>query len=279
LNRVWHRQIPSPAPKKPPSSVQFCESNILVGRANNTRFDLVQITSEIVVLSRIDFAALSPSPPNLHFAQAKYDSTRNILWVAPFSRGSLYGFRYALKGQSPVKGDASGNVPTIVAFDKVAEFPLEPVLSFVVADRPLQQDAEIFFATPNGFKQAGIAKAVCDELRKPGEFDARAESVKSDAPLASPKKEPNGTPSIKQSSKQPSPIKVKSELPTLDNEPEMPAFAASNSARDVNQQVTVPRPMDAALPDAAVVLVGISAEELNRALKGVSVAVLHEITC
>jgi hypothetical protein len=162
LNRVWNRPLPSSSAKpSAPSSVQFVESNILVGREQNTQFDLVQITVEISVLSTIKFTAPSPSPPHLHFANAVYDSPRNILWIAPFSRGTLFGFRYALKGSQPIR--VSEN-PTVVAFDKVAEYPLEPVLGLVLSPKPVSEDAELFFATPGGFSMVHVEKSVCETL-------------------------------------------------------------------------------------------------------------------
>jgi hypothetical protein len=100
LNRVWHRQLPSSAPNVAPSSVRFCEANLLVGRGNDTILDLIQITVELAVLSTIKFVAPSPSPPALHFAHAEYDSDKSTLIVAPFARGSVYAFHYALKASS-----------------------------------------------------------------------------------------------------------------------------------------------------------------------------------
>jgi len=152
LNRVWNRPLPS-SKSATPSSVRFVEANILVGRDNNTHFDLVQITVDITVLSTIVFT--SPSP--VHFAQAVYDSARGILWIAPFTRGSLYAIRYALKGVPPGRG--------LAAFDKIAEYPLEPVLSLAL--NPKSEDAELFFATPNGFSLVQIEKSSCDEFGAP----------------------------------------------------------------------------------------------------------------
>ena len=182
LARVWNRPLPPSAtpqsgPASPPTSVQFCESNVLIGRANNTLFDLVQITVEVAVLSSIYFTAPQPCPPNLHFGQAGYDSTRNILWIAPFARGSVYGFRYALKGAQPVKISEQGS--GVVAFDKMAEYPIEPVLSLVLGQSPISQDAELFFATRGGFSQAHITKAACEVLNTPLTSSDASKSVES----------------------------------------------------------------------------------------------------
>ncbi|KAK4683432.1 hypothetical protein P7C73_g6833, partial [Tremellales sp. Uapishka_1] len=62
LARVWHRVLPTAFPSLTNSSVTFCESNILVGKANDTAFDLVQITLEMAVLSSIRLNAPAPSP-------------------------------------------------------------------------------------------------------------------------------------------------------------------------------------------------------------------------
>jgi hypothetical protein len=114
LNRVWHRQVPSSAPSAAPSSVHFCEASILVGRANNTHFDLVQITVDLAVLSTITFTSPSTLPQTLNFAHAVYDPQRSVLFVALYPRGSVYAFKYALKGKPPVqisKGEKAAASP------------------------------------------------------------------------------------------------------------------------------------------------------------------------
>ncbi|ORX39427.1 hypothetical protein BD324DRAFT_619680 [Kockovaella imperatae] len=187
LNRVWNRKLPSKTNAEAPSSVQFCESNILVGRSNNTSFDLVQITVDLAVLTTISFAAKSPSPPHLHFGQAVYDASHTILWIAPFSRGSLFGFKYNLKGVHPAKAN---DLPA--AFDMFAEYPLEPVLSLVIGpSRSTEDQTEMFFATPNGFNQVQIPKMTTDALTSASEQRAETIPALSVPPPAQPKSTPS----------------------------------------------------------------------------------------
>lgn len=150
LNRVWHRQLPTAAPQLPVSSVSFVEANILVGRGTNSHFDLVQITVELAVLTSISFTAPSPNSSSLNFASVQYDSDRQTLFIAPFSRGSMYAFHYALKNRPPIRGVSES---AVAPFDYMAEFPLEPVLTFVVGGT---DDVEFLFSTPTGINQATI---------------------------------------------------------------------------------------------------------------------------
>ena len=174
LARVWNRKLPTAHESKAPSSVQFSENNIVVGRDNNVILELVQITVDLSVLATITFIAPSPLPPGSHFAQAVYDTKRSTLWIAPFARGSLYGFKYNLKGLRPGK---VADLPP--AFDEYAEFPLEPVLSLVIGQSSAEEDADFFFATPNGFSQAHIDKASCEALARSSEMIPAIKDTKS----------------------------------------------------------------------------------------------------
>ena len=177
LSRVWHRILPASHSKpSAPSSVHFVESNVLVGRSNNTQFDLVQLTVDIAVLTTVKFTSPPPSPAHLHFAHAAYDPNRTTLWIAPFSRGSVYGFRYALKGQSQIKVSER---PNAVVFDKIAEYPLDSVTGLVINAKTPEDDAELFFATPNGFSIAQIEAFSADEV-------ARSVEASVPAPTAAP---------------------------------------------------------------------------------------------
>ncbi|WWC91899.1 uncharacterized protein L201_006848 [Kwoniella dendrophila CBS 6074] len=167
LNRVWHRSLPSKAPEKEPSSIQFCESNILVGRAKNSHYDLVQITVDLAVLSTIEFVAPPPCLEDLNYSHAVYDSNKTTLYIAPFARGSLYAFKYALKGQQPIKDASKPDGPKVAAFDKAAEYPLQPVTSLVLAKKGIEEDSEIFFATPQGLSQATISRSAYNALKAP----------------------------------------------------------------------------------------------------------------
>ncbi|RXK40789.1 hypothetical protein M231_01848 [Tremella mesenterica] len=160
LTRVWHRQLPTSAPNSSISSVTFCETNIIVGRDRNTVLELLQITSEVAVLSSIEFS--SPYNDDTSFAQLIYDASKGVLWVASFARSSLFGFKYALKGQAPVR-NIPKDTPTVVGFDRMVEIPLQPILSLVLGERP-GEDTEIFFVTPTGLDSATIGKSISDTL-------------------------------------------------------------------------------------------------------------------
>jgi hypothetical protein len=182
LHRVWHRELPSSDPSSVPTSVRFCETTILVGRNNNTILDLVQITIDLAVLSTIKFT----SPADLHYAQVCYDPVRSVLWVAPFSRGSVFAFSFALKGQPPIKDASAGKRGTIEAFSQVAEYPLDPVLSFVLGPTSMDQDPEMFFATPSGFSQATIGKASLPVVSAPEPSETATVPEPSAQPPAAP---------------------------------------------------------------------------------------------
>ncbi|OCF43692.1 hypothetical protein I317_02444 [Kwoniella heveanensis CBS 569] len=276
LNRVWHRSLPTASPTTEPSSIQFCESNLLVGKANNTHFDLVQITVDIAVLSTIKFISVAPAPKNLHYCQAVYDSAKSILFVAPFSRGSVYAFKYALKGQQPIKDVSKPDGPKVVAFDRVAEYPLEPVLSMVSATKGADEDAELFFATPNGFSQATIPKATCDSLisvtasesntvpppviaAKPTFSSPKSPKVGGKVDLPEPSKKVKTGSVSKAASKNASPAIVKTELPSASDD-EAVAHSRIRSQQGRKASVTVPT-------ETQQESGSITEDELNKALK------------
>ncbi|WVF67284.1 hypothetical protein IAT40_002034 [Kwoniella sp. CBS 6097] len=277
FNRVWHRPLPTASPTTEPSSIQFCESNLLVGKANNTHFDLVQITVDIAVLSTIKFNSPSPAPVDLHYCQAVYDSAKNILFIAPFSRGSVYAFRYALKGQQPIKDVSKPDGPKVVAFDKLAEYPLEPVLSIVSATKGAEEDAELFFATPNGFSQVSIPKATCDALTaaapqqsntvpppppavsKPSFSSPKSPKVGGKTDLPEPSKKAKTGPGSKAASKNASPAVVKTELPSASDDEAAP-HSRIRSQQGRKGSIAVP-------VENAEDTVSVTQDELNKALK------------
>lgn len=242
--------------------MQFCEASILVGRANNTHFDLVQITVDLAVLSTITFTSPSTLPQTLNFAHAVYDPQRSVLLVALYPRGSVYAFKYALKGMPPVqtsKGEKAA------AFSSVAEYPVEPILSIVLGSKPEGEEAEMFFATPSGFDHAAISVNAIAELRKvtspsvveqqaapaptsvpaqvpqasqaPSTIATPAKGTKGTGPEAQPQdavKKSRGTPVAKPAAKIASPGIVKTDLPS-DGEPE-PA-AQPIAKKDVSETV------------------------------------------
>ena len=66
-----------------------------------------------------------------------------------------------MKGQPPIKISES---PDKIAFDKMAEYPLEPVLSLVLSPKPVSEDAELFFATASGFSIVHIDRSAGENL-------------------------------------------------------------------------------------------------------------------
>lgn len=229
LKRAWHRQLPTSDPTSIPSSVNFCEANILVGRDNNTLYDLVQITKDLALFSSIRFTSPSPSPSELNFTQPVYDAKKEILWIGAFSRGSLYGFRYVLKGLPPIEGAPEGSVR---AFDAMVEYPLEPVLSMVLAEGTADGDTELFFAHPTGFSQGQIDKASVRRLREfisetPREMSPTPDPVPTDAtPTVLPPAAPASAKKVRgaagKQSKAASPLAAKLDLPPVD-QPDEPA--------------------------------------------------------
>ncbi|BEI92031.1 uncharacterized protein CcaverHIS019_0408510 [Cutaneotrichosporon cavernicola] len=152
LNKVWHRQLPSSNTATPLSSVRFCEAHIVVGRANDTMFDLVQITYELAVISTIKFDAPASQ---LSFGNAVYDSDNETLFISQFARGSVYAFRYKLKGTPPLRGVIGTDAVPILAFDSMAEFPIEPIVSMVLSPNRPGSPAFVY-ATRQGINRAQI---------------------------------------------------------------------------------------------------------------------------
>ncbi|WOO81004.1 uncharacterized protein LOC62_03G004532 [Vanrija pseudolonga] len=254
LNRVWHRQLPTSAPNVAPSSVRFCEANLLVGRGNDTILDLVQITVELAVLSTIKFVAPSPSPPALHFAHAEYDSDKSTLIVAPFARGSVYAFHYALKGKQPLRNVASAKV---AAYDSVAEYPLEPVLSFVLNPSD-GADLSLVYATPSGINQAQFEASVL-----PGGA-VQATPTPTPPQQSSPKKK--AAPVVKQQA-EPMAKQVSNQSSAVREAP----VAGVAAIAVVNDATPEPSAGPIPIPDTFVVGsgIGLSALDLQRALKKV----------
>lgn len=270
LNRVWNRQLPSNAHSLPPSSVHFCEANILVGRANDTHFDLVQITIELAILSSIQFVAPKPSPAALDFAHAEYDTERSTLIVVPFARGSAFTFRYALKGQAPLRylhADTSG----VTAFDSMAELPLDSVLSFV-AGANTDGDVELFYSTPTGISQASIDKdvfggAVTPVKPAPAVPEPKVKNEKkkdkkdraAPAPVAAPVAAPVTAPvAAPVAAPVPAPAPASPVTPVV-------ATVAAVSVVEVDEGTATPPPVVAAA--AAPAAAGISSDEFTKALK------------
>ncbi|ODN79277.1 hypothetical protein L202_03290 [Cryptococcus amylolentus CBS 6039] len=133
LNRVWARMLPGSgsAVHERVSGCLFVESNVLVGRGGGGHWDLVQISTDIAVLSSIRFlpppsASAGEKGKGKHGTKAVYDPWSGLLFIAPYLRNSLYAFRYALKGSAPLRDVSLPNGPRVVGFDLLSEFPLSP---------------------------------------------------------------------------------------------------------------------------------------------------------
>ena len=161
---------------------------------------------------------------------------------------------------------AAGEDPTItIAFDNVAEFPLEPVLSFVLASGvSATGDADFFFATPNGLNQAHIDEAVCETLRMPGEEAAHNVDSSGAEP---PSIVAEAIAAIDLSSKRSSPTLVKPELLSTGDAREHPGSidGHGNGSRNGNGSSS-DLPYGAS---SATGSNGVHADELSRALKRV----------
>lgn len=74
------------------------------------------------------------------------------------------------------------------AFDQVVEYPLDPVLSFVMGPTAVDDNPEIFFSTPTGLTQATINKSslVSTANGQPGAVTAPAPAPPPAAPVEAP---------------------------------------------------------------------------------------------
>lgn len=198
LSKVWHRQLPSTNTSLPLSSARFCEAHVLVGRGNDTMFDLVQITTELAVVTTVKLTTPDSAPT---FAHAEYDSATETLFIAPYDRGSVFALHYALKGQQPLRN--LGQTSNVRAFDAVAEFVMAPVTTMSVGH--WNGETQIAFSTPSGISQAVFEQAVLpprprssEEKRKQQKPEAQPanapktskRSVSSVEPVEIMKKEP-----------------------------------------------------------------------------------------
>lgn len=232
LNRVWQRPIPSSSPHSPPSSAHFVESNVLIGRDQNSRFDLVQITVSLAVLSSIHFIAPPGLDASSHYAHAMYDPFSGLLFITPFARSSLYAFRYTLKDTEPVRDAGSPDGPQVVAFDRMAEFPLSQqgssgtgvvtigMIAHLGRDPgPGREegDLEWFYGTAEGFASAGMGKQAMGLVKG----DVLASTITSPVAdtSAEPKKEREMQPERKEKKKSAQSTPTSKTLPLPQNLP------------------------------------------------------------
>lgn len=247
---VWHKTLPTSFPDVTPSSIQFCESNILIGRNNNTVYELVQLTGDLAVLSSLHFSAPEPSSSELNFTNAVYDSYKSVLWVAAPARASLLGFRYALKGASMIK-DASTRTGSIVAFDQVAEYPLDSITSMALQPASeAQTESSIFFATPTGLSVVHIDRTAVDiygpvppvSTTAP---NSRAPSDVNRTSQVAEKKDAKVAPKSKQQAK-PNPVHQQEQKPDITQLASQPIEKVTSHSDTATSRGTAPAPAPAA---------------------------------
>jgi hypothetical protein len=154
----------------------FCESNLLVGRDRNTRFDLVQITTDLAVLGSITLLAPPPCPAEYHYAHAVYDAAHQNIWIAPFARGSLIGLKYTLKGQAPVRVSQGESKAPWNVLGEVYSSGLEPIVSLVAAESREGQDLDLFYGHVKGFSMATIQADVLSHSEEGSSLEVSAPS-------------------------------------------------------------------------------------------------------
>ncbi|CAK9780159.1 hypothetical protein CC85DRAFT_328089 [Cutaneotrichosporon oleaginosum] len=264
FNKVWHRQLPSSNTAAPLSSVRFCEAHIVVGRANDTMFDLVQITYELAVISTIKFTA---PESQLSFGNAVYDSENETLFISQFARGSIYAFHYKLKGTQPLRGLTGPDATPVLAFDAMAEFPMDPMVSFVVSPRSRDSasaSADIVYATPQRINRAQLALgSLAQNGSAPAPAAAKSKAVeqKQDVKVEQTSLE---TPSVLDK-----PVdnkRTRGRVNQVEKRAQTPSTVRKESVRGISPVKT-----DATAPEepkpAAAVAAGLTADDLSKALK------------
>jgi hypothetical protein len=214
---VWSKPIATEYASLAPSSIQFCDTNLVIGRNRDTIYELVQVGNNHVVLSTIELVAPEPSPVDQHYSHALFDPTHGILWVAAHARGSLLGFRYTLKAYPQIKEPVKKG--SIVAFDQVIEIPMDPIVSFVM--KPRSDGLVLFYATSDGYSKVSINEKVFDDF----------------APIAARSKVPTPvqTPSV---ATQQTPVKATNGHPEKKENKAVPA----PKSKPVNKAPTNPAP-------------------------------------
>jgi hypothetical protein len=162
--QVWEGPIDTDYQYLTPSSIRFSDSNLVVGRGNDTVFEVLQLGNHHAILSTIELVAPEPSTSSAHYSHASFDHANSILWVAAHARGSLLGFKYTLKGV-PVIKDAATSPGSIVAFDQLIEIPLDPMVSFTI--KSANEGLVVFYATSEGYSRATIDRKVYGPSKLP----------------------------------------------------------------------------------------------------------------
>ncbi|KZS99162.1 hypothetical protein SISNIDRAFT_448024 [Sistotremastrum niveocremeum HHB9708] len=123
-----------------PSSIDFLDGGIVVGRKNGTIFQLLSVMSENI-LSTIKFVNGSARDDREMFGHVAYDSRIQTLWVANSRRESLIALKVCFEMATPSPGGADqvrGGY-----FEQVVEFVgPKPSIHFVILTDDLDPRAE-----------------------------------------------------------------------------------------------------------------------------------------
>jgi dihydroneopterin aldolase len=123
---LWQSKIPGDGA---PSSLNFVDAGVVIGRKSGTSFQLLPALSD-VVLSTIKFNNAGRDDPDM-FGHITYDSRIQTLWVANSRRDSLVAFRIAFDMIAPISGEEE--VLRGAYIDQVVEFVgPKPTIHFVI---------------------------------------------------------------------------------------------------------------------------------------------------
>jgi hypothetical protein len=111
----WHHKV---AGEGTPSSIDFMNAGIIIGRKNGTIFQLLSVMGQSV-LSTIKFVNGLHEDPEM-FGHVAYDSRIQTLWVANSRRESLIAVRVSFETATP--GPSGEEVIRGSYFEQVVEF-------------------------------------------------------------------------------------------------------------------------------------------------------------
>ena len=133
---LWQSKI---AGEGSPSSLNFVDAGVVIGRKSGTYFQLLPIMSD-VVLSTIKFANAGQEDPDM-FGHVTYDTRIQTLWVANSRRDSLIAFRISFDMTAPTPGDEE--VLRSAYIDQVVEFVgPKPTIHFVILTADADPDGD-----------------------------------------------------------------------------------------------------------------------------------------
>ncbi|KAG9092080.1 hypothetical protein FS749_016017 [Ceratobasidium sp. UAMH 11750] len=115
----WHGVIPG---QGEPSSVDFFETGVIVGRKQGTILQLVAPLSTTVLSTLRFISSMDPAVEDdgRMFGHISYDGRLRTLWVANSARASLIAVRVLVESDDPSAGTGAG---VRGAFEQIVEFP------------------------------------------------------------------------------------------------------------------------------------------------------------